>query len=52
MCIDPLANTDLHLLCNVVNEIHQTNIGLFPIIDEKYLPLLDSGIIKKPKITN
>jgi len=52
MCIDPLANTDLHLLCNVENEIHQTNIGLFPIIGEKYLPLLDSGIIKKPKITN
>jgi len=52
MCIDPLANTNLHLLCNVVNEIHQTNIGLFPKIDEKYLPLLDSGIIKNPTITN
>ena len=27
MCIDPLANTDLHLLCNVQHEIHQTNCG-------------------------
>jgi len=52
MCIDPLANTDYHLLCNVVNEIHQTNVGLLPEIDEKYLPLLDCGIIKKPQITN
>jgi len=52
MCIDPLANTDFHLLCNVVNEIHQTNIGLSPNIDEKYLPFLDCGIIKKPQITN
>ena len=52
MCIDPLANTDLHLLCNVENEIHQTNVGLYPEIDEKYIPLLDSGIIKNPKISN
>ena len=52
MCIDPLANTDFHLLCNVENEIHQTNVGLYPEIDEKYLPLLDSGIIKNPKISN
>ena len=52
MCIDPLANTDLHLLCNVENEIHQTNTGLLPDIDEKYLPLLDCGIIKQPPITN
>ena len=29
MCIDPLANTDLHLLCNVQHEIHQTNVGKF-----------------------
>ena len=52
MCIDPLSNTDLHLLCNVVNEIHHTNIGLLPEIDEKYLPLLDRGIIENPPITN
>ena len=52
MCIDPLANTDLHLLCNVAHEIHQTNIGKYPEIDQKYLPLLDKGIIKNPSITN
>ena len=52
MCIDPLANTDYHLLCNVVNEVHQTNIGKYPEFDKKFFPYLDSGIIKKPPITN
>ena len=52
MCIDPLANTDYHLLCNVVHEIHQTNIGIYPKFDKRFLPLLDSGIVKNPSITN
>tara|TARA_B100000949_G_scaffold228126_1_gene235290 strand:- start:7 stop:1056 length:1050 start_codon:yes stop_codon:yes gene_type:complete len=52
MCIDPLANTDLHLLCNVTHEIHQTNIGKFPDINKEYLHLLDNGIIKNPSHTN
>ena len=52
MCIDPLANTDLHLLCNVTHEIHQTNIGKIPEIDKEYLHLLDNGIIKNPSHTN
>ena len=52
MCIDPLANTDLHLLCNVTHEIHQTNIGKFPDVDKEYLHLLDNGIIKNPSHTN
>lgn len=52
MCIDPLANTDYHLLCNVVNEIHQTHIGILPKFDKKYSSYIDSGIIKNPEITN
>jgi len=51
MCIDPLANTNLHLLCNVVHEVHQTNTGKFPEIKPKYLPLLDKGIVKNPPFT-
>ena len=46
MCIDPLANTDLHLLCNVQHEIHQTNVGKFHEIQTEYEHLLDNGIIK------
>ena len=49
MCIDPLPNTDYHLLCNVVHEIHQTNIGKYPTIDKKYIPLLNKGIVKNPE---
>jgi subtilase family serine protease len=52
MCIDPLANTDLHLLCNVQHEIHQTNVGKFHEIQKKYEHLLDNGIIKNPSHTN
>ena len=52
MCIDPLANTELHLLCNVTHEIHQTIIGKFPEVNEEYLHLLDNGIMKNPSHTN
>ena len=52
MCIDPLANTDLHLLCNVQHEIHQTNVGKFHQIKQNYSHLLDNGIVKNPSHTN
>ena len=52
MCIDPLGNTGLHLLCNVVHEIHQTNIGKYPSINEKFVDLIDKGIVKNPSQTN
>jgi len=52
MCIDPLANTNFHLLCNVKHEIHQTNVGKFHKIKNEYNHLLDNGIIKNPSHTN
>ena len=52
MCIDPLGNTGLHLLCNVVHEIHQTNIGKYPSINKKFIDLIDKGIVKNPSQTN
>tara|TARA_Y100001936_G_C16092555_1_gene687795 strand:+ start:5056 stop:6099 length:1044 start_codon:yes stop_codon:yes gene_type:complete len=52
MCIDPLGNSGFHVLCNVVHEIHKTNIGKFPDIDDRYLDLVDQGIVKNPQITN
>ena len=52
MCIDPLGDTGLHLLCNVVHEIHHTNIGKYHSVDKKYSPLIDNGIIKNPQYTN
>lgn len=52
MCIDPLANTNLHLLCNVTHEIHQTNVGKFYEIKNEYNHLLDNGIIENPSHSN
>ncbi|TSC74741.1 MAG: hypothetical protein G01um101444_176 [Parcubacteria group bacterium Gr01-1014_44] len=52
MCLDPLGGTDKFLLGNVVHAIHQSNIGLHPEVDDKFLPILNKGIIKNPPITN
>jgi len=52
MCIDPLGNTGLHVMGNVVHAIHSTNVGKFPKCDKKYDKLLNKGIVKNPSITN
>ena len=52
MCIDPLGDTGLHLLCNVVHEIHQTNIGKYPHMNNRFIDLIDKGIVKNPSQTN
>jgi hypothetical protein len=51
-CIDPLGDTGLHVMGNVVHAIHETNIGLSPVIPEKFSHLLNKGIISHPLITN
>jgi hypothetical protein len=51
-CIDPYAETGLHLMGNVVHAIHATNVGLFPNIPDRFRPLLNKGIVKEPSITN
>tara|TARA_Y100000592_G_scaffold19636_2_gene30102 strand:- start:4715 stop:6493 length:1779 start_codon:yes stop_codon:yes gene_type:complete len=52
MCIDPLGDTGLHVMGNVVHAIHSTNVGKFPQYDEKFDDLLNNGIVKNPSITN
>ena len=52
MCIDPLGDTDYHVMGNVVHAIHTTNVGKFPKCDGKYNNLLNKGIVKNPSITN
>ncbi len=51
-CVDPYANTDLHVMGNVVHAIHRSNTGLYPEIPEEYKPLLNKGIVRNPPITN
>lgn len=52
MCIDPIGDSEFHVMGNVVHAIHHTNIGKFPIAPEKFKPLLNKGIIKDPEVTN
>ena len=52
MCIDPMGDTGLHVMGNVVHAIHSTNVGKFPEYDEKFDNLLNKGIVKNPSITN
>ena len=50
-CIDPFGRTGLFLMGNVTHAIHHTNIGKVPKMPEKYMEILNNGIIKNPKIT-
>jgi len=50
MCLDPYKD-GLHVLCNVVHAIHETNVGFEPIVSDELKEYLNNGIIKNPKIT-
>ena len=52
MSLDPFGRTDNFVMGNVIHAIHHTNIGKNPEIDKRFIPYLDNGIIKNPKITN
>src|SRR3990167_7530101 len=51
-CIDPYSDTGYHVMGNVVHAIHATNTGLHPEIPEKFLPLINRGVVKNPHTTN
>ena len=50
-CIDPYSDSGYHIVGNVVHAIHESNIGAYPIIPNKYKSLLNKGIVKNPSIT-
>ncbi len=52
MCIDPLGDSEFHVMGNVVHAIHHVNTGKFPHIPDKFRNLLNKGIVKNPEITN
>ena len=52
MCFDPLAETGLFVLGNVVHAVHQRSISRVPEIPPEYAALLDRGIVAEPPITN
>ena len=52
MCVDPFGNSNNFVLGNVEHAIHSRNTGKIPLIDEKFKPLLNNGVIRNPSITN
>jgi hypothetical protein len=51
MCIDPLGDTEYHLMGNVKHAIHYENVGNFPSTLKLYRGLMNRGIIKNPSFT-
>lgn len=51
MSVDPLGDSGLHVMGNVVHAIHHSNVGYEPVIPDGYKKLLNKGIVKNPKIT-
>ena len=51
MCIDPLGDTDNHVMGNVVHAIHKSNVGKKPEYENHYNKVLNKGIVKRPHIT-
>jgi hypothetical protein len=52
MSIDPIGQTDLFIIGDVVNTVLASNIGLKPKIVKKFLGVLNKGIISNPPFTN
>jgi len=52
MCIDPYKRTSFHAMGNVTHAIHQTTVGKYIDIDDKYKNLLNRGLIYNPSFTN
>ncbi len=51
MCVDPFGRTGLFILGNVIEAIHQTNIGTRPFIDEALKSVLNRGVVRNPPVT-
>jgi len=52
MSIDPVGNTGTFIIGDVVNTVLTNNIGTNPKIDDKFLNVLNKGIIANPPFTN
>jgi len=52
MSIDPVGNSNMFIIGDVVNTVRQRSVGKSPIIDEKYIPFLNKGILSNCPISN
>lgn len=51
-CIDPLGNSNMHVMGHVVHAIHQRNVGTTPLPCPKFISYLNKGVVRNPKITH
>ena len=51
MGIDPVGDTGMFIIGDVVHTVHERNIGKQPKINPIFLPLLNKGIIARPPIS-
>ncbi len=52
MCADPYADTEFHVLGNVVKAIHCDYTGIQQVWEERLARYLNKGLIAAPKVTN
>lgn len=52
MSIDPVGNTGLSIIGDVVHTVLHRNIGKYPEIEKEHQEVMNKGIIKNPRITN
>ncbi len=52
MSIDPVGETDLFIIGDVVNTVLSSNNGIKPKIEKKFLDVLNKGLISNPPFTN
>ena len=52
MSIDPVGDTGMFIIGDVVHTVRQRSIGKSPVIDEKYLPFLNKGILTNCPVSN
>jgi len=49
--IDPVGDTEMHIIGDVEHTVHQRTIGSNPEIESRYIPLLNKGIITNPPVS-
>jgi len=52
MSIDPVGDTGMFIIGDVVHTVRQRKIGKFPSINSKYIPYLNKGILSNVPISN
>jgi hypothetical protein len=50
-CLDPYGRTGLHLIGNVTEAIHETNVGKAAHISDNLIPYINKGLLENVAVT-